>query len=91
MEEDQEMKEVLSTVSESVEKKFGKRPYLVIVTKADLYFASPQDKEKGKVTGTANYVYLTKPPLGKDSVSKLLIDTTRVALNSMEKKATEER
>ncbi len=90
MEEDKELKEVLSTVSESVEKKFGPRPYLIIVTKADLFFEDDEAKKKGRVTGTANYVYLTKPPIGKDSITKLLIDTTRVALNSMEKKATEE-
>lgn len=91
MEEDLEMKEVLSAVQAKVEEKFGMRPYMIIVTKADLYFANAEDKEKGKVSGTANYVYMSKPPMGKDGISKLLIDTTRVALNAAERQATEEK
>ncbi len=89
MAEDLEMREVLSEVQKKVEEKFGMRPYMIIVTKADLYFANAADKEKGKVSGTANYAYLSKPPMGKDGISKLLIDTTRVALNAAEKQATE--
>ena len=84
MAEDMEMKEVLRDVQKKVEEKFGMRPYMIIVTKADLFFANSDDKEKGKVTGTANYVYLSKPPMGKDSISKLLIDTARVAVNAAE-------
>jgi hypothetical protein len=91
MEEDQEMKEVLSAVQKTVEDKFGMRPYMIIVTKADLFFANDDDKKSGKVTGTANYVYMSKPPMGKDGISKLLIDTARVAINAAEKQATEEK
>jgi hypothetical protein len=91
MAEDDEIKEVLDEVQKKVEEKFGLRPYMIIVTKADLYYADAEAKEKGKLSGKADYVYLSKPPLGKDGVSKLLIDTCRVALNAAEKQATEDK
>ncbi len=90
MAEDAQMKEVLDEVSASVEKKFGKRPYVVIVAKANLYFANEEDKKGGKVSGTADYAYLAKPQLGKNGISKILVNTARLAVNTMEKAATEE-
>jgi hypothetical protein len=35
-------------------------------------------------------MYLAKPPLRKDGLSKILIDTSRVAVNAAEKKILEE-
>jgi len=89
MEEDKELKEAVEACTKILEEKCGKRPFMIVVSKANVKFANEEDREKRIVSGTASYMYMAKPKLGKNGLSKLLIDTTRVALNQAEKKATE--
>ena len=73
-----------------LEEKCGKKPYMIIVSKANLSFASAQDKKSGKLSGTASYMYMARPKIRKNGVSKLLIDTSKLALELAEKKLAEE-
>jgi hypothetical protein len=87
MEEDNDLKEAIAECAKVVEAKCGKRPYMIVISKANVKFASPEHKAKGIITGTASYMYLAKPTLKKNGLSKLLIDTARVAVGKAEKKA----
>jgi hypothetical protein len=89
MEEDKALKEAVAAFTKILEEKCGRRPFLIVVSKANVKFATEEDRKKGIVTGTASYMYLAKPTLRKNGISKLLIDTARVAINQAEKKATE--
>ena len=89
MEEDKELKEAVAECSKIIEAKCGKRPHMIVVAKADIKFDSKENLKKGIVSGTASYMYFSRPPLKKNGLSKLLIDTTRYALNEAEKKAVE--
>jgi len=90
MEEDKELKKAIESCSKIVEETCGKRPYMILISKANVSFASAENQKKGILSGTATYMYMAKPPLKKNGLSKLLIDTTRVALNTAEKKITEQ-
>jgi hypothetical protein len=89
MEEDQGLKEAVAECSKIIEAKCGKMPYMIVVAKADIKFDSQESRKKGIASGTASYMYFSRPPLKKNGLSKLLIDTTRHALNEAEKKAVE--
>lgn len=86
MEEDKDLKEAIEACARIVEEKCGKRPYMIVLSKANVKFENKEAKEKGIVSGTASYMYFARPPLRKNGLSKLLIDTTRVAINQAEKK-----
>ncbi len=90
MEEDKELKEAVAECAKIIEAKCGRKPYLIAVSKANVKFATPEHRQKGIVTGTASYMYLAKPTLRKNGLSKLLIDTARHALNTAEKAAVGE-
>jgi len=90
MEEDKELKEAIEECAKIIEAKCGKKPFMVVVSKANIRFATAEHKEKGIVSGTASFMYMARHSLKKDGISKLLIDTTRHALNSAEKKAVGE-
>ncbi len=86
MEEDKDLREAIEECAKIVEEKCKKRPYMIVVSKADVGFASEEDKRKGRLKGRTSYMYIAKPALGKDGLSKLLVDTSRVALELAEKK-----
>ncbi|MFH0884532.1 MAG: hypothetical protein V1861_02375 [Candidatus Micrarchaeota archaeon] len=90
MEEDKNLKEAIEACAKIIEEKCGRKPFMIAVSKADVRFASEGDRKKGIISGTAHYMYMARPPLKKNGLSKLLIDTARVALNQAEKKITEE-
>ena len=85
MEESKELKEALAECAALFEKKCGTRPYMIVIARANLYFKDDEDKNKGRLSGTSEYTYISKPPMDKTGVSKLLIDTTRLAVNHAEK------
>ena len=90
MEEDKELREAIEACAKIVEEKCGHRPYMIVITKANVKFASEEHRKKGILTGNASYMYVAKPTLKKNGLSKLLIDTSRVAVNLAEKKTQEE-
>ena len=90
MEEDTELKEAVEACAKIISEKCRKRPFMVVVSKADIRYENEEALKKGIVKGTASYMYMARPKLQKNGLSKLLIDTTRVALNQAEKKALEE-
>jgi hypothetical protein len=90
MEEDKDLKEAVAACARIIEEKCGRKPFMIAVSKADVKFATDGDRKKGIISGTANYMYLARPPLKKNGLSKLLIDTARVAINQAEKKISEE-
>lgn len=89
MEPDKELEDAVAACAKILEQKCGRRPFMIFVSKANLKFENEDARNKGIVSGTVTYTYRAKPKLGKNSLSKLLIDSTRVALNQAEKKALE--
>lgn len=89
LEADKDLKEAMEECAKVLEKKCGKRPYMIVVSKANLYFKTPQDKAAGKMSGTASYMYMAKPELKRDGLSKLLVDTSKLALELAEKELDE--
>lgn len=85
MEEDKELKEAIEACAKIVQEKCGKKPFMILISKADIKIVRPRDKPGKMLTGTANYMYMARPRLKKDGLSKILIDTSRVALNAAEK------
>ena len=89
MKESKELKEALAECAALFEKKCGTRPYMIVIARANLYFKDEADKKKGRLSGNSEYSYMSKPPMEKTGVSKLLIDTTRLAVNHAEKTIAE--
>jgi hypothetical protein len=90
MAEDKELKEAVEACAKIIAEKCRKRPFMIVVSKADIRYENAEALKKGIVKGTANYMYMAMPKLQRNGLSKLLIDTTRVALNQAEKTAVEE-
>jgi hypothetical protein len=90
LEADNDLKEAIEACAKIIEEKCGNKPYMVVISKANLKFASAEDKKKKKLTGTASYMYSTKPPIAKNGVSKLLISTTKLAIDLAEKELNKE-
>lgn len=90
MEEDKELREAVEACSKIIEEKCGRKPYMLVVTKANLRVEKGKESGRNMLTGTASYMYFSKPRLKKDGISKLLVDTSRVALNAAEKRMQEE-
>jgi hypothetical protein len=63
---------------------------MVLITKADISFKDEEARKKGILTGSANFMYAARPKLRKDGLSKLLVDTTKVALKQAEERIFEE-
>lgn len=87
---DKDLKEAVEACAKIIEEKCGRKPFMIAVSKADVKFADAEARKKGIISGTAHYMYIARPQLKKNGLSKLLIDTARVALNQAEKKITEE-
>jgi hypothetical protein len=91
MAEDKELKEAVEACAKIIAEKCRKRPFMIVVSKADIRYENDEALRKGIVKGTASYMYMANPKLQRNGLSKLLIDTTRVALNQAEKNAVEGR
>ena len=50
-------------------------------------FANEEDMKKGVARGKANYMYMAKPTLKPDGLSKILIGASKKALEMAEQKA----
>ena len=86
MKEDKELKEALEECAKIMQKKLGNHPFMLVATRANLRFKSDEDRKKGIATGKASFMYLSRPKLRKDGLSKALIDTSRHALVDAEKR-----
>jgi len=90
MAEDKALKEAIEACSKIIEEKCGRKPYLVVISKADVKFDSEEHRKKGIITGSASFMYTAKPRLKKDGLSKILIDTTKHAIKQAELAVMEE-
>jgi hypothetical protein len=90
MEDDKDLKEAIKACAKIVEEKCGRRPYMIVLSKANVKFASEEHRRKGLITGTASYMYMARPTLKRNGLSKLLIDTSKAAITLAEKKIAEE-
>ena len=88
MEADEDLREAIEECAKVVEERCKKRPYMIIVAKADVGFRSDDDKEKGKLSGKTSYLYLAKPTIKHDGLSRLLVDSCRMALDMADEKVT---
>ena len=84
--DDAGLNEAIIECAKIVEEKCKKRPYMIIVTKADIGFASEEDRRKGLLQGKASFMYASKPTLRPDGVSKILIGACKKALEMAEQK-----
>lgn len=84
METDKELREAIEACAKIIEEKCGKKPYLVVISKANLKFGSEDDRKKGRLRGTSSYMYMSKPKIAKNGVSRLLIDTVKLAITRAE-------
>jgi len=82
---DKELKEAVEECAKIIEEKCRRHPYMIVVSKAVVGFASEEDKKKGILRGKTSYMYFAKPPIRKDGMSKLLVDASRMALDLAEK------
>ncbi len=91
MEEDKDLQEAIQACAKIIEEKCRKRPYLLIISKANVGFASEEDRKKRRLRGNTTYMYYARPPLGKDGLSKLLIESSKAAIALAEKNAAGEK
>ncbi len=84
--EDEDLNEAIRECAKIVEEKCKKRPYLIVISKANLGYASDGDKKKGLLKGNCTYMYYSKPPLGRDGVSRSLVDGAKAAIGMAENK-----
>ena len=88
--EDKDLEEAIRECGKIVEEKCKKRPYLIVISKANLGYASEEDKKKKLLKGNCTYMYYSKPPLGKDGVSRSLLDGAKAAIDMAQSKNTAE-
>lgn len=81
---DDDLKEAIEACAKVVEDKCKKRPYMIIVTKAELGFASAEDQKKGVLKGKTSFMYMAKPTLKNDGVSRILVGASKKALEMAE-------
>jgi len=86
---DPDLKEAIEACTHVIEEKCKKRPYMIIISKANVGFASEEDKEKGKLIGNASYMYVSKPPVAGHTISKLLISASKKAIELAEQRSEE--
>ncbi|MBU0527406.1 hypothetical protein KKE92_02910 [Candidatus Micrarchaeota archaeon] len=89
--EDEDLNEAIRECAKIVEKKCKKRPYMIVISKANLGYASDEDKKKRLLKGNCTYMYYSKPPLGRDGVSRSLVDGAKAAIKMAEKKNSPEK
>lgn len=86
MEEDKQLKEALEECAKIMQEKLGKDAFMLVATRAKLMFKSEEDRKKGLATGKVSFMYLSRPRLSKNGLSKALIDTCKHAANDAEKR-----
>jgi hypothetical protein len=89
IEDDKELRQAIQECAKVVEEKCGKRPYLIVISKANVGFKSDEDKQKRLLSGTTTYMYMAKPTLRKDGISKSLMDAAKHAVKLAEEGAQE--
>lgn len=82
---DLDLEEAIYECAKIIEEKCKKRPYLLIISKANLGFANEEDKQKGLLKGDCSFLYLSKPKIGDDGVSKALIKGAEAAIEKAKK------
>ena len=90
MEDDTDLKEAIEECAKIVGEKCKKRPYMIVISKADVGYSTDDDVKKGLLTGKVSYMYLARPEIKKTGLSKLLIDASKIAIELAEKKLNEE-
>ncbi len=83
---DKDLEEAIYECAKIIEEKCKKRPYMVIISKANLGFENEDDKKKGLLKGDCTYLYLSKPPVRDDGVSRALIKGAEAALSQAKSK-----
>ena len=86
---DPDLEEAIKECAKIVEEKCKKRPYMIVISKANLGFASEEDRKKNILKGNCTYMYFSRPPLGKDGVSRSLVDGAKAAIDMAENKPPE--
>lgn len=81
---DDDLKEAIEACAKVVEEKCKKRPYMIILTKADIGFASAEDQKKGILKGKTSFMYMAKPTIKNDGVSRILVGASKKALEMAE-------
>jgi hypothetical protein len=84
--EDKDLEEAIKECSKIVEEKCKKRPYFIVISKANLGYASEEDKKKKLLKGNCTYMYYSKPPIGRDGVSRSLLDGAKAAISMADEK-----
>lgn len=85
MEEDPDLKSAIEECRKIVEDKCRKRPYMIIISKANVGYSSEAEKQKGMLRGTATYMYVARPSMGKDAVSRVLLQGAEAAIEKVKK------
>ncbi|MBN1169976.1 hypothetical protein JXA56_03045 [Candidatus Micrarchaeota archaeon] len=81
MTNDPDLEEAINECAKIIEEKCKKRPYMVIISKANLGFESEEDKQKGVLKGNCTYLYIAKPQISNDPVSSALLQGAEAALD----------
>ncbi|MBU0532001.1 hypothetical protein KKB44_00750 [Candidatus Micrarchaeota archaeon] len=87
-ETDPDLKEAIEACAKIIEAKCKKRPYMIVISKADVGFASKEEHQKGILRGKASYMYMARPTIRPDGISKVLIGASKKALEMAEKEAS---
>ncbi|MBI5046702.1 hypothetical protein HZC07_03135 [Candidatus Micrarchaeota archaeon] len=85
LEEDVELKEALEGCRKIIEEKCKDKAYLFVLSKANLRYVTPDDKDSKKVTGNASFVYFGRPALKNNALSKLLVRSLKSAVTLAQK------
>ncbi len=88
MEADKDLKEAVEACGKVIEEKCGKKPYMIVVAKANVMEVIENNERKLK--GTTDFMYFSRPPLNADGLSMLLIDTCKLGIEAASKKLSEE-
>ncbi|MBD3210285.1 hypothetical protein GF318_02790 [Candidatus Micrarchaeota archaeon] len=88
---DEDLRDAIKECSKIIEEKCKKRPYMIILSKADIKFDSEEEKKKGVAKGKASFIYVARPPLRKSGLSKILLGASKKALELAEKRIHESK
>ena len=78
---DKELEEAVKEAAKVIEQKCGKKPYMLIVTKANMGFANEEDYKKGRLSGTSSYMFMSRPELRDGSgITKVLLESSEKAI-----------
>jgi hypothetical protein len=82
---DEDLNEAIKECAKIVEEKCKKRPYMIIISKANLGYENEEDKKKNILKGNCTYAYYSKPPLENNPITRSLIDAAKSAIDLAEK------